>query len=109
MINSKGRFVIIQNRPTQFDVPLYSQMHREGVFDIFVFYTVVPAISKNAVDPEINVSPKWDHLHGLHYPNYFESSVFKLWYKIRKLAPSHVRGCLRTDSRLIIRNHSIHI
>ncbi len=90
---SKNCVVIVQNRPTQFDVPLYARLHRADGFSIVVFYTQVSAVDLDAKDPEVLLSPQWDHLRGLEYPAKFETAVFALWRQIVALRPAHVVIC----------------
>ena len=59
--------VIIQNRETQFDAPLYQWIHQSEPFSLRVIYTTQtnPA---NEVDPELGLAPQWDHLNQQAYP-----------------------------------------
>lgn len=62
--------IIVQNKPTQFDVPLYQRIAQENPFKLIVYYT--QTYSNNTVfnenyDPEIGRSPDWDHLKNAKY------------------------------------------
>ncbi|RUQ32312.1 MAG: glycosyltransferase [Candidatus Competibacteraceae bacterium] len=87
------RIIIIQNRPTQFDVPLYAKVNRNSVFDLIVYYTRVACSDSSAIDPETAIAPQWDHLHGLVYQARFEQSAFLMWRQIIALEPDHVVIC----------------
>ena len=54
--------VIVQDRPTQFDVPFYAFNDAEGAVDIRVYYTAVRAGAVDSPDRETGVTPRWDHL-----------------------------------------------
>ena len=54
--------VIVQDRPTQFDVPFYAYNEAEGAVDIRVYYTAMRAGAVDAPDRETGVTPRWDHL-----------------------------------------------
>jgi len=87
------RIIIIQDRPTQFDVPLYAQAHRNSVLDLIVYYTRVTRSDSSAIDAETAIAPQWDHLHGLVYPARFEQCAFRMWRQIVALQPDHVVIC----------------
>jgi glycosyltransferase involved in cell wall biosynthesis len=59
--------VIIQNRETQFDAPLYDLIHRNSCFPFSVIYTT-PSNPGGNQDAELGFSPSWDHLsfHNYH-------------------------------------------
>jgi glycosyltransferase involved in cell wall biosynthesis len=59
--------VIIQNRETQFDAPLYQLIHQSESFSLQVIYTT-QANPANEVDPELGRAPCWDHLNPQAYP-----------------------------------------
>ena len=92
-MNNSKKMVVVQNRPTQFDVPLYALAHRNSEFDLTVFYTEVSPSDELLIDREINISPQWDHLLGLDYDHGFENSAFLLWRRIIALCPQHVVIC----------------
>jgi glycosyltransferase involved in cell wall biosynthesis len=60
------KIIIIQNKPTQFDVPFYSLAAAKKLFDLHVFYSEG---HQGSVDPEIGRVPVWDHLNSVNYPN----------------------------------------
>lgn len=65
----KPIIIIVQNTPTQFDVPLYQLIAQEEPFQLIVYYTQTH-LSKtlNAkFDLEIGRSPLWDHLENANY------------------------------------------
>lgn len=55
-----GRLTIVQNRPTQFDMPLYARMHANGDWDLQVIYTGDSNVE--TVDRELGHPPCWDHV-----------------------------------------------
>lgn len=59
--------VIIQNRETQFDAPLYQLIHQSESFSLQVIYTT-QANPANEVDPELGRATCWDHLNPRAYP-----------------------------------------
>lgn len=87
------KIIIIQNRPTQFDVPLYAKIHQNSVFDLIVFYTKAACTDSSAIDSETAIIPQWDHLQGLVYKAIFEQSAFRMWWQILTLKPDHVVIC----------------
>ncbi|GHA08382.1 hypothetical protein GCM10008090_17800 [Arenicella chitinivorans] len=58
--------VIVQDVPTQFDVPLYNKIAREGALPINIVYTHAAS-----TDVEIGQSPRWDHIKEHAYPHRF--------------------------------------
>ena len=58
---------IVQNHETQFDAPLYQRIEREGQIDLTVIYSEPRPDGLAAVDPEIGVTPQWDHLGAHRY------------------------------------------
>ncbi len=56
----KQRLLIVQNRPTQFDMPLYKQMWESGDWDLMVIYS--DADRRDVMDSELGRSPRWDHV-----------------------------------------------
>lgn len=53
---------IVQNKPTQFDAPLYRRMRRDASFDLRVYYTEAAAHASVGIDDELGVAPQWDHV-----------------------------------------------
>jgi glycosyltransferase involved in cell wall biosynthesis len=64
-----SKIVIIQNKPTQFDVPLYQRIAQEHPFKLIVYYTQTYSntVFDENYDPEIGRSPDWDHLKNAKY------------------------------------------
>lgn len=89
----KKLIVFVQNRPTQFDAPLYFLVKGLSEFKLVVFYTEFAAKSSCAFDRETNILPQWDHLKGLDYDARFERSAYRLWRNILLLQPNHVVIC----------------
>lgn len=60
---------IVQNVPTQFDVPLYQKITEEQPFKLIVYYTqtYLSTTPNEKFDPEIGRSPEWDHLKNAKY------------------------------------------
>ena len=61
--------VIIQNKETQFDAPLYSLIHRSAPFSLLVIYTAARIAEANE-DAELGFAPAWDHLQNAAYPSW---------------------------------------
>ena len=59
--------VVVQNKETQFDAPLYALIHKSGAFPLRVIYTT-PVLSGTNVDDELGFSPGWDHIVEHSYP-----------------------------------------
>lgn len=87
------KMVVVQNRPTQFDVPFFAKLNKTSIFDLTVFYTRVSSSKTNYVDNETNHTPEWDNLLGMKYDARFENSTFRLWKEIISLKPRHVIIC----------------
>ena len=63
----KKRLVIIQNKPTQFDVPLYAFLAQKAPYELAVYYTQTCHDNGESVDFETGHVPRWDHLAGCRY------------------------------------------
>lgn len=87
------KLVVVQNRPTQFDVPLYASIHSKRCIDLSVYYTQVAMGDEESVDGELSFAPHWDHLRGLKYNTRYLRSAIKLWRSIVKEKPSYVVIC----------------
>lgn len=87
------RLVVVQNRPTQFDVPLYARIHKEGEISLTVFYTDVDPSETVTLDREMGIAPQWDHLTGVHYCAWYSGSAIRLWGQIVAIRPAHVIIC----------------
>ncbi len=72
--------VVVQNRETQFDAPLYALIHRLDCFPLKVIYTA-PAHAGFVQDSELGFAPGWDHLVSCRYPNKAlrKTSPLALW------------------------------
>lgn len=68
MKDHKPTLVIVQNRETQFDAPLYAKIHQSNAVSIKVIYTE-PIAATPRIDKEIARAPQWDHLDSTSYPN----------------------------------------
>lgn len=82
--------VIVQDVPTQFDVPLYNKIADEASFSLLVIYTQTAT-----EDLEIGRLPKWDHIREHRYQHYFLNKTEPKHCKtviqrIVKLNPRHV-------------------
>jgi hypothetical protein len=58
----KKALAIVQNKPTQFDVPLYEFLQGRQAFNLVVYYTETHLQGLEAYDDEIGRTPRWDHL-----------------------------------------------
>ena len=78
--------VIIQNRETQFDAPLYALIHQQQRFGLEVIYTT-PASLNSECDDELGFAPRWDHLQGRPYPHRHlrSTSPLAIWRLARQL------------------------
>jgi glycosyltransferase involved in cell wall biosynthesis len=68
------KLIVLQNRPTQFDGPLYAYLHREAPFALKVYYSESNDQEKELNDPEIERAPDWDHLADCDYDKRFLSA-----------------------------------
>jgi glycosyltransferase involved in cell wall biosynthesis len=89
--------VIIQNRETQFDAPLYQLIHKNSFFPLKVIYTTAHT-SYSDNDPELGFSPQWDHLDPASYSHRTIAgtnliSMLRLAFSLRELRPSLVLIC----------------
>lgn len=60
---SSAGLVVVQNRETQFDAPLYRRLVAERVCRLWVIYTQ----QRSGIDPELGFAPRWDHLRRGSY------------------------------------------
>lgn len=60
-INNK-RLVVVQDKPTQFDSPLYEWLRVQDSFSLRVYYTRASYAAGTDIDPEIGRVPQWNHL-----------------------------------------------
>jgi len=63
----KPKLIIVQNKPTQFDAPLYAFLERKALFDLVIYYTETTQEINDPIDPEIGQAPQWDHLYSCNY------------------------------------------
>ena len=63
----KPKLIIIEKKPTQFDVPLYDYLSRKASFNLMVYYTQTHIGTDDLFDPEIQRVPAWDHLGSCEY------------------------------------------
>ncbi|MCX5945714.1 MAG: glycosyltransferase family 4 protein [Cyanobacteria bacterium] len=72
-----GGLVIVQNRETQFDAPLYRAMASSTAYPLRVIYTA-PA---NSADSELGFAPRWDHLAADSYDHWVlrGQSLLQVW------------------------------
>ena len=61
------RLLIVQNVPTQFDVPLYNSLARHANFALTVVYTQTADSAGPRYDAEIGRAPQWDHITSESY------------------------------------------
>ena len=86
-MNNKN-VVIIQNKPTQFDSPLYNQIATNKNFNLFLFYT-----NDMKSDEEININPTWNNTKEITYNLYFNNSISSIFKKIIKINPDLIILC----------------
>ena len=87
--------VIVQNRETQFDAPLYERITEQKQIDLSVIYSEPAPESGASSDPEIGRPPTWDHLSLGAYchfspPQHGWRSVLWMAQQIRRLQPDLV-------------------
>jgi glycosyltransferase involved in cell wall biosynthesis len=93
----RPQLVIIQNRETQFDAPLFALIHRESLMRLLVIYTEHSA-GASSCDQEIGLSPQWDHLASDSYPlrilrRTTAWAMVKLAIQLRRQQPDLVLIC----------------
>ena len=83
--------VIVQDVPTQFDVPLYNKIAQEQALSLSVLYTQTVS-----TDLEVGHSPRWDHIQEHAYPHRFltDSERFD--------AETVVRAILKENPRHVV-------
>ena len=89
--------VVVQNRETQFDAPLYDLIQRQNNLLLRVIYTT-PADAGSTYDIELGFSPGWDHLTGRHYSHHILEdngplAIWRLACAIRNQKPGLVVIC----------------
>ena len=89
--------IIVQNRETQFDAPLYDLIRRQNNLLLRVIYTT-PADAGSTHDDELGFSPGWDHLADRHYSHHFLEhagplAILRLACTIRSQKPGLVLIC----------------
>ena len=77
MSSSSAGLVVVQNRETQFDAPLYRRLAGEGVCRLWVVYSE----GRGGIDPELGMAPQWNHLAAGSYPSSTLEAVdpWSLW------------------------------
>ncbi|MEB3172414.1 MAG: glycosyltransferase family 4 protein [Cyanobacteriota bacterium] len=75
--SSPAGLVVVQNRETQFDAPLFGRIAAEHLFRLWVVYTQ----GRGGSDPELGFAPCWDHLAGARYSSSSldRPTVARLW------------------------------
>jgi len=86
----KRSLVIVQDVPTQFDVPLYNQIGGDASFKLSVIYTQM-----ETEDIEIGRMPHWDHIKEHKYKHHFLNDVERrsekrLMQSVLENNPDHV-------------------
>jgi glycosyltransferase involved in cell wall biosynthesis len=89
--HKKKLVVIVQDRPTQFDSPLYVRLLKHAPFDLHVYYTQA-VFGRTAVDPEVGHAPDWDHIRaGQEHMSWVKGAgVMSLAKRISESNPSLV-------------------
>jgi glycosyltransferase involved in cell wall biosynthesis len=91
-MSKSAKLVIIQDVPTQFDMPLYNLIAEQKPFELEVFYT--KDIQR---DPETGCIPHWDHVTAHHYNHHFLSRLqcrlSVLTTLVMQAKPDHVIIC----------------
>jgi glycosyltransferase involved in cell wall biosynthesis len=68
------KLVVVQHKPTQFDVPFYTFATRANKFDLHVYYTYWHDAYAEGLDPEIGIAPIWDNLDPESYSKTYLSA-----------------------------------
>jgi len=88
-MSKQKSLVIVQNVPTQFDIPLYNQIVRDKEFDLKVIYT-----QEVIRDAETGCLPQWDHVKSHNYSHHFlthkERKLSVLLDMVLSASPDHV-------------------
>lgn len=112
-MSNVGKLVIVQDVPTQFDMPLYNRIAGQDEFELAVFYT-----KDVARDPETGCLPHWDHVKSHDYQHQFlskqECRLKNLFNLIVNECPQHVIICgywpkLYRDLARKLKSHGISI
>lgn len=93
----RSSLVIVQNRETQFDAPLYALIHQQQSFRLELIYTT-PANQGFESDAELGFAPRWDHIQVRPYPNHNLQNtgplaIWRLARKLRRQQPQLVVIC----------------
>lgn len=96
-MTDRSLLVIIQNRETQFDAPLYSLIQRRNLMRLLLVYTDSTIDTSNR-DLETGLSPQWDHLTSCAYPSRVLRhtsllAIFRLALQLRREQPDLVLIC----------------
>lgn len=92
-----GGLIIVQNRETQFDAPLYRQIHQQQILPLQVVYTMSGATIQDK-DAELGFEPQWDHLTIESYlkvnlANTSPRAIWTLSRTLRRQSPALVLIC----------------
>jgi glycosyltransferase involved in cell wall biosynthesis len=72
--NKTKLIVVVQDRPTQFDMPFYALHSIKGSVNLRVLYTQVDAMATGLLDEETGEVPRWDHI--THITSHNEAVTF---------------------------------
>lgn len=91
------QLVVVQNRETQFDAPLYCLIRADGMIRLCVIYTT-SSDPIDMVDAEIGRQPHWDHIPADPYPQETLQhtnpwSIWKLAKRLHHQRPALVVIC----------------
>lgn len=89
--------VIVQNRETQFDAPLYALIHQQQRYRLEVIYTT-PSRQGSETDAELGFAPQWNHIKRRAYPyrylrNIGPLAILHLARQLRRQQPQLVVVC----------------
>jgi glycosyltransferase involved in cell wall biosynthesis len=91
---STSGLVVVQNRETQFDAPLFRRIASDGFCRLWVIYSQ----GRSGLDPELGFAPRWDHLRPHSYPclSLGQQGLLSLWRlveAIKRFDPALVILC----------------
>jgi glycosyltransferase involved in cell wall biosynthesis len=88
-----NNIVIIQNKPTQFDTPLYNKILLNRNISLTVFYTSLFYKSNYNFDPEISIKTNFNIDSSNSYKNKTNNNIFYILKTIINLKPKLVIVC----------------
>ena len=85
-----SRIVVIQNKESQIDAPLFAILAKEPRVSLHVYYTDTKARRNSGFDKEASQMPTWDSIEGLTYPHSYTGSIVQIFRNVRSFCPDLV-------------------